>query len=68
MLVDDSGGGGVVVNSSSPTPSLTYLQRADDNPYEALPSSAKNVTHMMAGAAAGILEHTVMYPIDCIKV
>ncbi|XP_014779809.1 mitoferrin-1 [Octopus bimaculoides] len=67
MLVDDSGGGGVVVNSSSPTPSLAYLQRADDNPYEALPSSARNVTHMMAGAAAGILEHTVMYPIDCIK-
>lgn len=24
-------------------------------------------THMVAGAAAGILEHSVMYPIDCVK-
>ncbi|KAL8561815.1 hypothetical protein ACOMHN_046941 [Nucella lapillus] len=39
----------------------------DDNPYEALPPSSTMTTHMLAGAAAGIMEHSVMYPVDCVK-
>ncbi|XP_006231629.1 mitoferrin-2 isoform X1 [Rattus norvegicus] len=35
--------------------------------YEALPAGATVTTHMVAGAVAGILEHCVMYPIDCVK-
>ncbi|KAG6934476.1 solute carrier family 25 member 37 [Chelydra serpentina] len=35
--------------------------------YESLPSGASLSTHMTAGAVAGILEHTVMYPVDSVK-
>lgn len=35
--------------------------------YEALPDDASIVAHLSAGAFAGIMEHTVMYPIDSIK-
>ncbi|XP_030622447.1 mitoferrin-1 [Chanos chanos] len=35
--------------------------------YESLPSHASLTTHMTAGAVAGILEHTVMYPVDSVK-
>ncbi|EDV20053.1 uncharacterized protein TRIADDRAFT_32519 [Trichoplax adhaerens] len=34
--------------------------------YENLPTHDVGV-HMMAGAAAGVLEHCVMYPVDCVK-
>ncbi|KAG9232346.1 mitoferrin [Amylocarpus encephaloides] len=35
--------------------------------YEALPPNFSVLQNMMAGAFAGIAEHTVMYPIDAIK-
>ncbi|XP_039099693.1 mitoferrin-1 isoform X2 [Hyaena hyaena] len=35
--------------------------------YENLPTSASLSTHMTAGAMAGILEHSVMYPVDSVK-
>ncbi|XP_072835289.2 mitoferrin-1 [Pogona vitticeps] len=35
--------------------------------YESLPPSASLGTHMTAGAVAGVLEHTVMYPMDSVK-
>ncbi|KAF8003972.1 solute carrier family 25 (iron transporter), member 28/37 [Metschnikowia aff. pulcherrima] len=35
--------------------------------YEALPEDASIVAHLSAGAFAGIMEHTVMYPVDLIK-
>lgn len=35
--------------------------------YEQLPTPSA-ATNMMAGAAAGVLEHCVMYPMDSIKV
>ncbi|KAM8885722.1 mitoferrin-1 [Spinachia spinachia] len=38
-----------------------------DNDYESLPPHASVATHMTAGAVAGVLEHTVMYPVDSIK-
>lgn len=35
--------------------------------YEALPEDASIAAHLSAGAFAGIMEHTVMFPIDSIK-
>ncbi|XP_074641092.1 mitoferrin-1-like [Tubulanus polymorphus] len=35
--------------------------------YESLPTTTSVKTHMMAGALAGIMEHSVMYPVDCVK-
>ncbi|XP_066550055.1 mitoferrin-2 [Amia ocellicauda] len=35
--------------------------------YEGLPQGASTSTHMLAGAVAGIMEHCLMYPIDCVK-
>lgn len=39
-----------------------------EDEYESLPESTTFRTHLMAGAAAGILEHAVMYPVDSVKV
>ncbi|XP_065103741.1 mitoferrin-1 [Paramisgurnus dabryanus] len=38
-----------------------------DDDYESLPAHASLYTHMTAGAVAGVLEHTVMYPVDSVK-
>ncbi|XP_034040434.1 mitoferrin-2 [Thalassophryne amazonica] len=35
--------------------------------YECLPQGASTSTHMLAGAVAGIMEHCLMFPIDCVK-
>lgn len=35
--------------------------------YESLPTE-KLSTHLCAGAAAGMMEHCFMYPVDCVKV
>ncbi|KAJ7305171.1 hypothetical protein JRQ81_011076 [Phrynocephalus forsythii] len=43
------------------------LGTVEDDEYESLPPSASFGTHMTAGAVAGILEHTVMYPVDFVK-
>ncbi|KAL9823500.1 mitoferrin-1 isoform 1-T1 [Geothlypis trichas] len=40
---------------------------ADSEEYESLPSGVALGTHMVAGAVAGIMEHTVMYPVDSVK-
>ena len=40
----------------------------DGDDYEALPSSTSIQTHMVAGAAAGVMEHCIVYPVDCVKV
>ena len=39
----------------------------EDEDYESLPTSSVAV-NMFAGAVAGITEHTVMYPLDSVKV
>lgn len=36
--------------------------------YEGLPQGASTSTHMFAGAVAGIMEHCLMFPVDCVKV
>lgn len=41
---------------------------AGSEDYENLPTGASVSTHMTAGAMAGILEHSVMYPVDSVKV
>jgi solute carrier family 25 iron transporter 28/37 len=43
------------------------IEALEDPEYEALPPNAGPVAHMIAGALAGITEHTVMYPVDAIK-
>lgn len=49
--------------------SVQDAQAEDFEPdYEALPRGASTSTHMLAGAVAGIMEHCVMFPIDCVKV
>ncbi len=40
----------------------------EEDEYESLPEYASSTDHMIAGAAAGILEHTIIYPVDVIKV
>ena len=40
----------------------------EEDDYESLPPESTMSTHMVAGAAAGIMEHSIMYPVDCIKV
>lgn len=39
-----------------------------EDPYECLPPTTTTATHMLAGAAAGVMEHCVFYPVDCVKV
>lgn len=39
----------------------------ENDPYECLPPTSTTSTHMLAGAAAGVMEHCVMYPVDCVK-
>ncbi|XP_029349839.1 mitoferrin-2-like [Echeneis naucrates] len=38
-----------------------------DIDYEGLPQGVPASTHMLAGSVAGIMEHCLMYPIDCVK-
>ena len=35
--------------------------------YESLPTERLSA-HLLAGAAAGMMEHCAMYPVDCVKV
>ncbi|XP_064031751.1 mitoferrin-1 isoform X3 [Pogoniulus pusillus] len=50
-----------------PPAAATPGQPMESEEYESLPSGASLGTHMMAGAVAGIMEHTVMYPVDSVK-
>ncbi|XP_055518131.1 mitoferrin-1-like isoform X1 [Leucoraja erinacea] len=40
---------------------------ASGDVYESLPESASVRAHMLAGSVAGILEHSLMFPIDSVK-
>jgi hypothetical protein len=39
----------------------------EESEYESLPTERVAI-HLMAGAMAGVMEHCVMYPVDCVKV
>ena len=47
--------------------SITLPIAMDDSEYESLPTERVTV-HLAAGALAGVMEHCVMYPVDCVKV
>lgn len=55
-----------VLHRSPPLDTSTSVEPEID--YEGLPQGASTSTHMLAGSVAGIMEHCVMYPIDCVKV
>ena len=42
----------------------TVMEEID---YESLPTGKLSI-HLLAGAAAGMMEHCAMYPVDCVKV
>ncbi|XP_061087021.1 mitoferrin-2-like [Conger conger] len=53
------------VQVRAPAESLGTLEPEAE--YECLPQYASTSTHMLAGAVAGIMEHCLMYPVDCVK-
>ncbi|XP_063787940.1 mitoferrin-1-like [Pseudophryne corroboree] len=54
---------GIPMEAREEAPSLP----GDGDDYESLPDGVSPLTHMVAGAVAGILEHSVMYPVDSVK-
>nr|CAB3266181.1 mitoferrin-1 [Phallusia mammillata] len=52
---------------SETTLTQNFVTTMDNDDYDALPVDWPMSTHMLAGAAAGIMEHATMYPVDCIK-
>ena len=42
-------------------------QKLNKDNYESLPATSSVSAHMLAGAAAGTMEHALMYPVDTIK-
>ncbi|KAK9477128.1 mitochondrial carrier domain-containing protein [Lipomyces japonicus] len=51
-----------------PIPATTATVDDDEDfDYEALPKNTSLASNLIAGAFAGIMEHTVMYPVDAIK-
>lgn len=48
---------------------VAAAEQAEDHEhdYEGLPQGASTRTHMLAGAVAGIMEHCLMFPVDCVK-
>ena len=52
-----------LLGSSHEQPTLN-MEEVD---YESLPTD-KLLPHLLAGGAAGIMEHCTMYPVDCVKV
>ncbi|XP_031732966.1 mitoferrin-2-like [Anarrhichthys ocellatus] len=49
------------------TPETSTSVEEPEIDYEGLPQGAATSTHMLAGSVAGIMEHCLMYPIDCVK-
>ncbi|KAJ8250471.1 hypothetical protein COCON_G00223930 [Conger conger] len=46
---------------------LVETREVPEPNYEGLPQGASTSTYMLAGAVAGIMEHCLMFPIDCVK-
>ncbi|XP_062292865.1 mitoferrin-2-like [Scomber scombrus] len=57
----------VLHRAATPPPELSTSTAEPDIDYEGLPQGVATSTHMLAGAVAGIMEHCLMYPIDCVK-
>lgn len=56
-----------IVNIVAKLESITLPFSMEDSEYESLPTE-KATVHLAAGALAGVMEHCVMYPVDCVKV
>ncbi len=54
-------------NLYPPAPPVESPPGMEEIDYESLPTE-KLSTHLCAGAAAGMMEHCSMYPVDCVKV
>ncbi|EGV60245.1 mitochondrial carrier [Yamadazyma tenuis ATCC 10573] len=57
-------------SSTAPVTAAPHVHPGHDTveiDYEALPPDASLAAHLTAGAFAGIMEHTVMFPIDSLK-
>ncbi|KAK9459960.1 mitochondrial carrier domain-containing protein [Lipomyces oligophaga] len=48
-------------------PGQPIEEEEDEYDYEALPKNTSLASNLVAGAFAGIMEHSVMYPVDAIK-
>ncbi|KAK6335348.1 Fe(2+) transporter [Orbilia brochopaga] len=46
---------------------MADIEPPEEYEYEALPPNTSLLSNLLAGAFAGIMEHTVMYPVDAIK-
>ena len=55
------------IKAVSTLESITLPFTMEDSEYESLPTE-KVTVHLAAGALAGVMEHCVMYPVDCVKV
>ena len=49
------------------SPGTSHLEEMEEVDYESLPTD-NLPAHLAAGAAAGVMEHCFMYPVDCVKV
>ncbi|KAI6073527.1 hypothetical protein LUU34_01242100 [Aix galericulata] len=61
------GGSAAAPPGPGPPPVAAAVGPMEGEDYESLPSGASLGTHMLAGAVAGIMEHSVMYPVDSVK-
>ncbi|XP_068606993.1 mitoferrin-2-like [Brachionichthys hirsutus] len=52
------------LHRTAPEPSTSVEPEMD---YEGLPRGVASSTHMLAGSVAGVMEHCLMYPVDCVK-
>ncbi len=55
------------VPSQSKDPVLFTKPEMEEVDYESLPTDRLSA-HLLAGGAAGMMEHCFMYPVDCVKV
>lgn len=53
------------LNGLYASPEVT--EEPEEPDYEELPQGASTSTYMLAGAVAGVMEHCLMFPIDCVK-
>jgi solute carrier family 25 iron transporter 28/37 len=56
-----------IVAENVPINAIPFEDEEDEEEYESLPQNTSLSANLVAGACAGIMEHTVMYPVDAIK-
>ncbi|OCT70131.1 hypothetical protein XELAEV_18037052mg [Xenopus laevis] len=67
VLESEGGSGGPLAFESTSSRILELASKDNEPEYEALPDGSNVTTHMLAGAVAGVMEHCLMYPVDCVK-